>query len=42
MHRVRASRLVAILLLLEAKGQMTAAGLAGELEVPVPVHPARH
>ncbi|HEY3952880.1 MAG TPA: YafY family protein [Streptosporangiaceae bacterium] len=32
---MRASRLVAILLLLQAKGQMTAAGMAGELEVSV-------
>jgi predicted DNA-binding transcriptional regulator YafY len=32
---VRASRLVTILLLLQARGQMTAAGLAGELEVSV-------
>ena len=30
---VRASRLVALLLLLQARGRMTAAGLAGELEV---------
>ncbi len=32
---MRASRLVAILLLLQARGQMTAAELAGELEVSV-------
>ena len=32
---MRASRLVAMLLLLQARGQMTAAELAGELEVSV-------